>query len=126
MSRGTGISLSTSLGNCLSDLQISPSLRTTARSGPYADGIHTSFSNTITGEIASTDSRILAKRLGEVMEAVLRLLAWRMLARAVLVLVFEDDAEGRLADAMILEDGTVDVKSKSASVLTVGAALTVA
>lgn len=89
-------------------------------------GIHTSFSNTITEEIASTDSRILATQPGEVIEAVLRLFSRMILPRAVLVLVFEDDLEGGLADTMVLEDGTVDVETKSASVLTVGAVLTVA
>ena len=39
-----------------------------------------------------------------------------------LVLVFDDDGpEGRLVDAMALDDSAVDVETRSASVLTVGA-----
>lgn len=42
------------------------------------------------------------------------------------MLVFEDDVEGGLADTIVLDDGTDDVETKSASVRTVDAALTVA
>ena len=38
-----------------------------------------------------------------------------------LVLVIDDDLEGRLVDAMALDDSAVDVETRSASVLTVGA-----
>ncbi|KAL9137467.1 MAG: hypothetical protein Q9175_001318 [Cornicularia normoerica] len=97
-----------------------------ARPRSHINRIHIPSSNAVTGKITSTDTTITAKRPGDGIEAELLLFPSITLSRAVLVLGFEEGAEESLDDTVVLDDGAVNVKTNTASVLTVGAVLSAA
>ena len=121
---GLGGSPNPSLSVCPLNLQLLSSMRAGTRLDPHTQRSYKSFSNATNEDITSTDSEITAKRPGEVFEAELRLLSCTTVLLAVLVLVFKkDDAEGEVVATMLLDDGVVNVGTRSASLLTVGAVL---
>ena len=113
----------TFLGTRPLGLQMLSSLSTPARSGHNPHRIYTSFGNAITGTITSSDSKIIAKRRGEGIEAEQLVYARTTLPLAVLVLGFDDGLVKEPVDRMVLDDAAVGVVTQPASVLGVGAVL---
>lgn len=113
LSRDLSIPRPSSLvGICPLKVQMLVSLRARARRGCHSHRLYTSFSDAITGTITSVNSQTTAKRPGKAVELL-------VFTRATLIVDFANGLEEGLVDTMVLDGAVMDVKTKSAPVLTV-------